>query len=145
MLSSGQPDKSFGTDGFLYLAARDPQFWNYPTSLELDAQGNIYLVIRLDSNTSRMLSVWRLNPKGALDTSFGEGGGVEWEVFGNDASREVTHTLFLDSKGFYTVFGDEIYDPSQRKLRPAICNQRFNLDGSIDKSFGTDGRHCFSY
>lgn len=77
----------------------------------------------------------RYNPNGSLDDSFGTGGKVHAN-FG--AGNQVIRKILIQSDGkiiaFGTASGDDIAIPSR------IVLTRYNSDGSIDTSFGTNGR-----
>jgi uncharacterized delta-60 repeat protein len=73
----------------------------------------------------------RYNPDGTLDTSFGSGGSTQ--PTGGDA-----HALVLQSDGKIVLAGSVCYPC-------AFGLARYNADGSLDTTFGSDGRASASF
>jgi uncharacterized delta-60 repeat protein len=97
------------------------------TPLVLNSRGTAYAMIRYNSN-------------GTLDTSFGTGGKVHSD-FG--AGYQVISKLLIQSDrkilAFGTVSGDSFTIPTRIGLT------RYNADGSIDSSFGANGRRFIRF
>jgi uncharacterized delta-60 repeat protein len=80
------------------------------------------------SNTTE-IGLWRMNPDGTVDASFGTGGAAVSDIF--DDALAITRT----DDGKYLVAGN-----TEAPGTLTICLFRFNADGTIDTSWGDDGR-----
>ncbi|HET6978798.1 MAG TPA: hypothetical protein VFI24_20870 [Pyrinomonadaceae bacterium] len=76
----------------------------------------------------------RYNSDGSLDSSFGIGG--ETAIPFSDSASEQANALALMSDGKIIVAGSAF---KTFATPPDFALRRYNSDGSIDKSFGTDG------
>jgi uncharacterized delta-60 repeat protein len=77
--------------------------------------------------------VGRLNQDGSLDTSFGSNGMVITRV--GDESGMSAHSVAIQSDGKIVVAGTSLFYSNDWKF--AVV--RYNSDGSLDPSFGSDG------
>ncbi|HEX8521343.1 MAG TPA: hypothetical protein VF669_03740 [Tepidisphaeraceae bacterium] len=109
LTQTGEMDTTFGNKGFV-------EFEGYVRNIALAPDGKI-LVIADDSPAS----VYRLLPDGTADPTFGGGDGRAEEPKGVEA----TTGLSVDAAGRITVSGNKLV--------------RFKPDGSIDRTFGTNG------
>ena len=75
----------------------------------------------------------QLTRRGALDTSFGDGGIVRYDLGFRDDDR--IYDLTLDADGKIVVVGEVGFNDQSRAFLA-----RFNPDGSIDTPFGFDGQ-----
>jgi len=103
------------------------------------AGGKILLLVNLDSDDAQpQPALIRLNADGSFDTSFGGGDGVLSFKFGDAPSGNRPNAMIVQSDGKIVVAGlDGDGDDANFDNRPAVA--RFNADGSLDTSFGTNG------
>ncbi len=127
--SAGQLDTSFGTDG------KAPQ----PAStLAVQTDGKIVLASGAanSTGTGTIFGAERLNSDGSLDTTFGNGGKqtIDFQVqpSGED---DVVSSVAIQPDGKIVLAG---WAPSPQNNLFAVA--RLNTDGSLDTSFGTNGK-----
>jgi len=97
----------------------------------LQADGKIVAV----GNTGENLFVARYTADGALDRSFGAGGGIVPFDFPNSVSQTARRVVVQPDQKIL-VAGDDWYGPALA---------RFNPDGSVDATFGIGGRATSSF
>jgi uncharacterized delta-60 repeat protein len=140
--TDGGLDPSFGTGGMRLLefhAGFDPDsVENRPVLMAVQADGRILVAgtsldplayIRGDPVTDFV--VYRLTRDGALDDTFGSGGKVTVDVSKVDQVRG----LALSGDGKPVIAGISI----DTSYNSRVVLARFNLDGTLDASFGTQG------
>lgn len=136
--ADGSLDGTFGSGGFVTTDFTGGQ--DRATSVALLPDGKIiaagYAETPLVLNSRRTAyAMVRYNPNGSLDASFGTGGKVHSD-FG--AGYQIISKILIQSNGkiiaFGTASGDSIAIPTR------IVLTRYDSDGSIDSSFGTNGR-----
>ena len=132
--ADGSPDESFGLNG--------KQFADVPalgkvTCATIDGHGKILVAGDTNANGHDFVVV-RFNADGSLDGSFGVGG-----VLVTDFGRWDTATsIAIDRNGQIVVSGWSLDrslpngDPSSYKIAAA----RYNADGTLDSSFGNQGK-----
>jgi uncharacterized delta-60 repeat protein len=79
----------------------------------------------------------RYNPDGSLDPTFGTGGTVTTDVLGGD---DFASDLVLQADGKLVVGGTTAYVATPGELTHDFALVRYDPDGSLDTSFGTDGK-----
>lgn len=125
---AGDLDLSFGGGGKVTTDLFGQP--DHPFSMALQPDGKL-IVAGVTSNniTSQDFAVVRYNTDGTLDPGFGVGGRVTttFSVFG---SQDVARAVALQPDGKIVVAGDSISD---------FALARYNSDGSLDTSFGSDG------
>ncbi|GAB3392444.1 M10 family metallopeptidase C-terminal domain-containing protein [Azotobacter armeniacus] len=89
-----------------------------------------------ENSTYFDFSVIRLNADGSLDTSFGCGGEATADIDGNS---DFGNSLLVQPDGKILVAGRS-YNPS---YDTEFSVARLNADGSLDASFGSDGKASF--
>lgn len=114
-LLNGTIDTSFGTNGSVVINA------NYPLAVAVQPADQKILTV------GDLGTLVRLNPNGSLDTTFGTGGKVEIGQSG--------WALKALSDGKILVSGTSTQGSSS-----PMAVMRFNPNGSVDTSFGTNGR-----
>ena len=144
--ADGTLDTSFGEKGGYVLSELNqpplnPYYGKAATSAEqviADSAGNVTLIGGLGGYTTGIRSEYRMTPRlvarltagGHLDTSFGDGG-----VIGKTG---------LDGMSAIAPYGDELLLSGWRMTGTrepwSEALTRLNSDGSIDRSFGHDGR-----
>jgi uncharacterized delta-60 repeat protein len=120
LLQNGRIDTSFGTNGTVltnFAVDSDP-------ALALQSDGKIVVACGLRSPPR--FGIARYLPDGSLDPTFGEGGKVRTHFTDRSVARDVA----LTRDGKILVAGSVGGD---------FALARFNRDGSLDTSFGTDG------
>jgi uncharacterized delta-60 repeat protein len=81
----------------------------------------------------------RYNPDGSLDSSFGSGGKVVTDFFG---SADGANAMILQPDGKIIAAGSSFRDSTYEW---EFSLARYNGDGSLDSSFGVDGRVLFDF
>lgn len=137
--TDGTLDSGFGTNG---LKAID-----FSSNLNAGADNGSQIAIQPDGKLvvagfvglvpSYDIGLARLNTNGSLDTSFGTNGKVIYDLGGNN--REVSLQLAADGK---LIVGSNIMDTDVENSQCVVA--RFNPNGSIDNTFGTDGKTTFA-
>jgi uncharacterized delta-60 repeat protein len=106
-----------------------------PTSLILQPDGKIIVAGRADRGSGFNFALARYNPDGSLDASFGSGGKVTTNFFGNN---EMAYGVVVQPDGKLVVGGAIQAGPDFVNYDFGLV--RYNVDGSVDASFGTRGK-----
>jgi uncharacterized delta-60 repeat protein len=129
--ADGSIDTSFGVDGFVVFPN---EFYNeilqevlLQTDNKILAVGHIYI-----GNIDSAFAVYRCNPDGSLDSSFGNNGLVITD-FGPDT--DYSYGALLQSDGKIVLAG---YAELNNSFDFALA--RYNTNGSLDASFGNGGK-----
>ncbi|GAF68964.1 unnamed protein product, partial [marine sediment metagenome] len=137
--SDGTLDTTFDTDGIVVhhnAAGGDAEDWG--NSITIDINGKI-LVTGVSRNASgnNDMAIWRYNPDGTLDTTFGGGNGfiVHHNAAGGN-SEDSGWGITIDTNDKILVTG-ESFLPGP--YNPAMVIWRYNSDGTLDTTFDTDG------
>ena len=130
---SGTPDASFGSDGMVIMGSQGKG-----SAIAVDNFGRI-LVAGSYFDTSDIkyhTAVWRYNPDGTPDGSFGNGGlSIQKNSVAGGIHPDVASSMVLDSDNKILVAGYS-YDPSEKRV---MSIWRLNPDGSLDTSFNSSG------
>jgi uncharacterized delta-60 repeat protein len=132
--SNGSIDESFGTQGTVIT---DISPGDYAVLLAVRIQSDGKIVAAGSAMTSDNLddfAVIRYNIDGSLDTAFGNGGIVLVDFNG---STDIANDLSIQSDGKIVLAGTTL-DSSIYGQDFALV--RLNTDGSLDTSFGTNGK-----
>lgn len=129
--ADGNVDVSFGTNGLATAAVVD-SYVDDAKDLILQSDGKIVVVGRDGSPTGNSILLARFDGNGALDASFGTAG-ITIAGFGD---WDDGTALALQSDGKILAAGNST--PTGGSDR-AFSLVRFNMDGSVDTGFGTDG------
>lgn len=128
----GMLDSGFGASGVVasFLSSNGSN----ATALLLQPDGKIVAVGDANSPTdvSSGIGLARYQPHGSLDPSFGSGGVVTTSIAGGQSFADAA---VLQSDGKIVVAGE--YDAQGSPSAFALL--RYNSNGSLDSSFGTDG------
>lgn len=123
----GSLDSSFGPGGLVTTDLGGSEGGN-----ELTIQADGKLVVAASTNTGNWdFAVLRYNADGTLDPSFGNGGHVTTDFGGNDGGHG---GMVIQADGKIVVAGDTSVGDGD------FAAARYNLDGSLDSTFGTGGR-----
>jgi uncharacterized delta-60 repeat protein len=131
--SDGSLDTSFGTGGKVTTDFNTP--FDYARSVMQQSDGKIVAAGFSYNDVASIISVAlsRYNSDGSLDTTFGTGGKVTTDFNSSAGGFSVTQ----QSNGKIVVAGSS-YDPLTNSYDFALS--RYNSDGSLDTSFGTNGK-----
>lgn len=134
--ADGTLDTSFGTNGFVII-----------DELFIDGTGTKSLLIQPDGKIVVTGANWtegeglnfhtyRFSASGTPDTTFGTSGIVSTDI--NSSLDEAT-TILLQPDNKLLVLGTYLMSGNIRHL----CGVRYNVDGSLDTTFGTNGKAMF--
>ncbi len=126
--ADGSLDSSFGTNGIVTTSFGGTD--DRAVAVLLQSNGKIVAVGRSNTSGSNQFALARYNADGSLDTSFGTNGLVLTSILTND--RTVDGVLQPDGKivAVGRANGTGVND---------FALARYNADGSLDSSFGTNG------
>jgi uncharacterized delta-60 repeat protein len=128
--SNGSLDNTFDGDGIL-----NPSFGHQAYAVKIQPDGRIIFAgYAFIAGGDTDFALLRCNPDGSLDTTFGSNGTVTTPIGPNQAQDTVS-SLALQSGGKIVAGG---YTSGQGRYGCALA--RYNNDGSIDSSFGTNGK-----
>jgi uncharacterized delta-60 repeat protein len=139
--TDGTPDPSFDGDGRVPAISFGPGTSGDAGGVAIDAAGRI-IAAGLTYNPAGTyfdFAVARLNADGSLDTSFDTDGKTTLS-FGTGATYDVAHDVTVDSANRIVVAGFT-YNPITYADFAVV---RFNVDGTLDASFGTGGQTTFN-
>ena len=123
----GSLDVDFGTDGLVTIDFNGEKDFGYAAQLQPDGK----ILVAGTKCCFDDFGMIRLNTDGTLDNTFGGDGKVETDFFGN-LDNGLSIAIQTDGK---IVMGGEAYGAD--RMFGLI---RFNADGTIDDSFGVDGK-----
>ncbi|HEU4434712.1 MAG TPA: hypothetical protein VFR51_15110 [Pyrinomonadaceae bacterium] len=122
--SDGTPDPTFGSAN----GKQTTPFTVSPNAMAVQSDGKIIVAGRGEVNLQHSLAVFRLNPDGSTDTTFGSGG----LVITNFSEESRADDLAVLADGKILVAGEVFIDNSFLLIR-------LNTNGTLDASFGTGG------
>jgi len=123
----GDFDSSFGTDGIVMTAIGD----NYAEASDITVQPDGKIIVVGEARWgSKNFTLVRYNTDGSLDAGFGENGIVHTAI--NDAAFGISVVLQADGRIVLTGL-------AQNGSSYFGEVARYNVDGSLDNSFGTNG------
>jgi uncharacterized delta-60 repeat protein len=126
----GDLDASFGTGGTVVTQYPDSHSVG-PTSVAVRPDGGVVVAAFIGDSSGSEFAVTRYDARGVLVPSFGSGGTVRTQIAGY-SNQAVAVALQVDGK--IVVAGNE---DSQGGGGMTVA--RYRVDGSLDRSFGTDG------
>ena len=132
LLTAGQLDPSFGSDGSVFAG-------NYPdfsiSAIAVQPDGKVLAAGNGGTNNTST-SIERFNVDGSLDPSFGTGGKVSISISGVTA---FVNKILVETSGKILCVGNTQDSNGNDDMAMA----RLNADGSFDSSFGTAGKIAF--
>jgi len=135
--NAGSLDLSFGVEGKVITSVSPGS--DKANSVILQPDGKIVIAgVTTSPVTGKDFVCIRYNTDGTLDTSFGTDGIVTTDM--QTGSDDVAYSIALQNDG-KIVLGGYSDDGSQKKA--AII--RYNTDGSIDSTFGAEGKVLTSF
>ena len=130
-LPNGSLDTNFGTGGFAQTIFAN---FNMPHSLAIQSDGKIVASgIATNNETTYEFAAARFNTDGSLDTTFGTGGQATTPVTGF-----LTQSVSLVQPDGKILIAGSALISVRRPTQLAMV--RYNPDGSLDSSFGNNGR-----
>ena len=134
---AGMPDMSFGVNGEVIQSYRPSETINYFVDTALQSDGKIVCLTATDINLPQYsgFSLIRYNPNGSVDMTFGNGG-ISDGWIGNIVRAR---TMAIQSDGKILVAGDGNFIDVNFSAQD-IFVARYNVDGSLDTSFGENGK-----
>ena len=138
--TNGSLDTTYGTNGKVSTSLA---IYTYTyQSIAIQADGKIIAVGYLPSTTSTTdyenFGVLRLNTNGAIDTTFGTNGYVNIDFASN--GNDVAYCVNVLQNGKIVVGGST--KPSSTQFDLAVL--QLNSDGSIDTTFGINGKFTYN-
>lgn len=133
--SDGSLDTSFGTEGKVsaLFGSNNGSNNDGPRALAIQSDGKIVLAGIIFNGANHDFALARYNTDGTLDTTFGTGGMVVTD-FGNNDSDGAT-ALAIQPDGKIVLAGS-----ARTSNNENFALARYNTDGTLDNTFGTDGR-----
>ncbi len=129
--ADGSLDSGFGTNGFS-LTDFDGSF-EAPKTVRVDSDGKLIVSGHASNEGTNDFLLVRYNSDGSLDTNFGTGGRTFTDFGG---TNDISASLTIDSNG-KLLLGGRATDAATGNADFALA--RYNSDGSLDSSFGTNG------
>ena len=130
-LADGGLDTSFGQGGMASYAGKGrTDDWAFDLALQSD--GRILVTGGASPGQTEDIMLWRLNPNGSTDETFGSGGMATWA--GPGGLRDYGNAIAMDPQGRILVAGADDDGQSYN-----IVLLAFLEDGGIDPTFGRGG------
>jgi uncharacterized delta-60 repeat protein len=130
---SGAPDPSWSGDGIASFDATGVGEFDSAAAVAIDSRGRVIVVGDAGTGFETRLAIARLTPSGALDTSFGQGGGIRLDnidVGGTDTLSGVT----IDGADRPVAVGSSANGGLAFPTQWIVA--RYTTAGSPDASFG---------
>lgn len=132
--SDGTPDMSFGSGGKVITDFHGQE--DHIRALAIQADGKILAAGDATSGNERNFAIARYNTDGSLDEGFGDAGKVETniEYENGNTTFSVIRSLIVLEDGKILAAG------STNQAGYVLGMARFNSDGTLDSTFGNDGK-----
>lgn len=127
--ANGFLDRSFGGDGKVTTDMSDGFDWANAVAIQPDGR-----IVAAGSAGFNQFGVVRYRPNGTLDPTFGGGDGKVITSFTGGFDDEIAEAVLIQPDGGIVVGGFA----STGRYRMALV--RYHANGSIDRSFGGDGK-----
>ena len=137
--SNGSLDISFGNQGKVVTDFFG--FLDFATSIVILPNAKILIAGLTDDQNSINFGLALYNSDGSLDTSFGSQGKVVTDfpdIFGNASYQDIVESIALRADGKILVAGTSQHDLASDSSDFALA--LYNSDGSLDTSFGNQGK-----
>lgn len=139
--SQGGVDKSFGNGG--KASVEFSSGFDFAFAMALQPDGKI--VLAGGTNANNHTSPWglaRFNSDGSPDSSFGSGGKVTTNFFSSRQSTANAVVIQPDGK----IIAAGITERDEQGLLPHVLSiARYQSDGSLDTTFGSDGKATYDF
>ena len=126
--TDGSLDNSFGGNGSVAIDFQNS--FDNAMAVAIQSDGKIVVSGYTESSGTSNIAVSRCNQNGSLDATFGSGGKVVTAL--NKVDSVSSMAIQPDGK---IIVGGSLVDPTSNDFLLV----RFNTDGSLDNSFGTNG------
>jgi uncharacterized delta-60 repeat protein len=127
--SDGSPDTTFGANGKVFLS----NVVAVPSAVVVQPDDRITVAGTLVAVGASDFAVWRFEPDGQLDTSFGSGGRVFTDFGASDFARAIA----LQPDGRIVAAGLTQQNGDLRSTNFAVA--RYEANGDLDARFGAGG------
>jgi len=128
-LGNGTLDNTFGNNGKVIKNFGSTDFG---LALALLPGGNILVAGRAYNGSNSDFALVQLNSNGTFDNNFGTGGALKADLFNENESA---NAIALQPDGKIVAVGDRYANNVS-----IFAAARFNVDGSLDASFGNGGK-----
>jgi uncharacterized delta-60 repeat protein len=135
---NGVQDQAFGNHGIATFAIPTGLRFDSDTPLALQADGTLVLAGHRSLGTDTDFSVTRYHVNGGPDASFGDDGTVTVDVAGGS---DFAHAVAVQADGKLVIAGSSDTGNSHSDFSVI----RLNTDGSLDTTFGNDGKATFDF
>jgi uncharacterized delta-60 repeat protein len=134
----GSPDSTFGNGGYVLT---NPGYAAEAKAIAIDKNGRIVVAGKANGK----FTLARHNPDGSLDTTFSSDGIVQTSFpscdGNNPCSYDSANAVTIDGAGKIVAAGTASVNPTGTLAADQMyALARYNPDGSLDNSFGGDGR-----
>ena len=130
--SNGQLDSTFGTNGKVIISIGNGE--SYSNAGLIQPDGKIIVAGTAYNGSDMDFALVRLNSDGSLDNSFGTNGKLITPV---GLGYDYINSLAIQPDGKIVAVGSAAPDSS---FIPAFAIVRYNNNGSIDNTFGNNGK-----
>lgn len=127
--SNGTLDTTFGGIGRIKPTCAN----GYVSGMAIQPDGKIVLVGSTKSGSNQLLTVYRYNANGSIDTTFNGSGSSIISI--NPNYQDFANAVSIQSNGKIVVAGETLSSANNKD----IVVVRYNIDGSFDTSFNDDG------
>jgi uncharacterized delta-60 repeat protein len=131
--AGGDLDRSFGDEGKVTTFFGGPGSTSSVEAIAVQSDGKVVAVGGVTTPDGKAFALARYSLDGSLDKSFGGDG----KVVTHFAEDSYASDVALQADGKIVVAGG-VFDAGVEHARFALA--RYNLDGSLDDTFGRDGR-----
>jgi uncharacterized delta-60 repeat protein len=131
--AAGDLDRSFGEDGKVTTFFGGPGSTSSIEGIAVQSDGKVVAVGGVTTIEGKAFALARYNVDGTLDKGFGGDGKVVTHFLEDSYASDVA----LQADGKIVVAGG-VFEPGLEHARFALA--RYNPDGSLDDTFGRDGR-----
>ncbi len=132
--ANGSLDMNFGVNGM--VSTDVGSIFDFANAVVIQPDGKIIAGGTCGAGgPNNDFALVRYNSDGSLDTGFGSGGIVKTDV---DSSYDYVHALALQSDGKIVIAGVAILSTGED-----IAIARYNTNGTLDNTFGTNGTVTF--
>jgi len=137
--SDGSMDNTFGTNGKVVVNNIAGGNWDYGISIYVDSNGKVYVTGYSSNGSNEDMYVIKINSDGSLDNLFGANGKVVLNNIAGGNGGDYGNSLYVDRSGKIYVTGSS---SNGRDYDMYVI--RINSDGSVDNTFGTNGKVVFN-
>ncbi len=135
--TNGDLDTSFGTNGKKLIGFNATIDDDIANDMVLQNDGKILVVGQTSNGNNLNYALARLNTNGSLDTSFDGDGKLTYQFNTND---NIANAIAIQNNGKIIITGEIDTDDNASIIKTDFATLRFNADGSLDTSFGQNGK-----